>query len=103
MKIEQTFYKYGLNPPADIIETASFLALHTFLQQRDASGVMARSVALYFQKQGLLNVLPIDVPIELPPIGLITMRELRLNSTTEQLMICLRATAASAVTAFKVD
>jgi DNA-binding transcriptional LysR family regulator len=95
IKIEQTFYKYGLNPPTDIIETSSFLALSTFIQQRDAAGFMARSVALHFQKEGFLAVLPIDVPIELPPIGLITVRERRLASTTEQLIACLRATATT--------
>lgn len=93
IKIEQTFYKYGLNPPTDIIESSSFLALSTFVQQRDAAGFMARSVARHFQKQGFLAVLPIDVPIDLPPIGLITVRERRLASTTEQLIACLRATA----------
>jgi DNA-binding transcriptional LysR family regulator len=96
VKIEQMFYKYGLNPPADVIETASFLALHTFAQQRDAIGFVARSVGLHFQQQGLLSVLPIDIPIELPPIGLITVRDRRLSSSTEQLMACLRITAKSA-------
>ena len=70
VKIEQTFYKYGLNPPVDIIETSSFLALNTFVQQRDAAGFLARSVGLHFQREGVLKVLPMDVPIELPPIGL---------------------------------
>lgn len=95
IKIEQMFYKYDLNPPADVIETASFLALHTFAQKRDAIGFVARSVGLHFQQEGLLSVLPIDVPIELPPIGLITVRERRLSSSTEQLMACLRVTAKS--------
>lgn len=93
VKIEQTFYKFGLNPPADIIETSSFLALNTFVQQRDAAGFLARSVGMHFQKEGLLKVLPITVPIELPPIGMIVVRERRLTSSTEQLMGCLRETA----------
>jgi DNA-binding transcriptional LysR family regulator len=93
VKIEQTFYKYGLNPPVDIIETSSFLALNTFVQQRDAAGFLARSVGMHFQKEGLLKVLPITVPIELPPIGMIVVRERRLTSSTEQLMGCLRETA----------
>ncbi len=93
VKIEQTFYKFGLNPPVDIIETSSFLALNTFVQQRDAAGFLARSVGMHFQKEGLLKVLPITVPIELPPIGMIVVRERRLTSSTEQLMGCLRETA----------
>lgn len=92
VKIEQTFFRHGLNPPVDIIETSSFLALSTFVQERDAAGFLARSVALHFQKQGLFDVLPIEVPIELPPIGLITVRGRRLTPSSEQLIACLRLT-----------
>ena len=95
VKIEQTFYRYGLNPPVDIVETSSFLALSTFVKERDAAGFLARSVGLHFQKEGLLAVLPIEVPIELPPIGLITMRGRRLTPSSEQLMDCLRLSARS--------
>jgi DNA-binding transcriptional LysR family regulator len=93
VKIEQTFYRYGLNPPVDILETSSFLALTTFVKERDAAGFLARSVGLHFQKEGLLAVLPIEVPIELPPIGLITLRGRRLTPSSEQLMDCLRLSA----------
>lgn len=96
VKIEQTFFRHGLNPPTDIIETSSFLALSTFAQQRDAAGFLARSVGLHFQREGLLDVLPIEVPIELPPVGLITVRGRRLTPSSEQLMDCLRLTAESA-------
>ncbi|HEY3046919.1 MAG TPA: LysR substrate-binding domain-containing protein [Polaromonas sp.] len=95
VKIEQTFYRYGLNPPVDIVETSSFLALTTFVKERDAAGFLARSVGLHFQKEGLLAVLPIEVPIELPPIGLITLRGRRLTPSSEQLMDCLRLSAQS--------
>lgn len=95
VKIEQTFYRYGLNPPSDIIETSSFLALSSFVQQREAAGFLARSVGQHFEKEGLLKVLPIDVPIELPPIGLITLRGRRLTPISEQLMGFLRQTAKS--------
>ena len=95
IKIEQTFYRFGLHPPLDIVETASFLALRTFVQERGAAGFLARSVGLHFQKLGSLKVLPIDVPIELPPIGLITVRGRRLTSSSEQMMTCLRLAAAA--------
>ena len=95
VKIEQTFFRHGLNPPHDIIETSSFLALSTFVQELEAAGFLAQSVGLHFQKEGLITVLPIDVPIELPPIGLITVRGRRLTPGGEQLMACLRLTADS--------
>ncbi len=95
VKIEQTFYRYGLTPPVDIIETSSFLALSTFIKERNSFGFLARSVGLHFQQEGLLSVLPIDVPIDLPPIGLITLRGRRLTPSSEQLMDCLRQSAQS--------
>ena len=93
VKIEQTFYRHGLHPPTDVIETASFLALTTFVQTRGAVGFLARSVARHYAQEGWLAVLPIAVPFELPPIGLITLRGRRLTPGAEQLMECLRLTA----------
>lgn len=95
VKLEQTFFRYGLNPPSDIVETSSFLALTTFVQQRGAAGFMARSVALHFQKAGLIKVLPIKVPIDLPAVGLITVRGRRLTPSSEQMLACLRVAAQS--------
>jgi hypothetical protein len=45
VKLEQQFFRGACIHPADIIETASFLAQITFVQQRDAVAFMARSVA----------------------------------------------------------
>jgi DNA-binding transcriptional LysR family regulator len=90
VKIEQQFFKHGLEPPLDVVETSSFLALTLFLQQRGAAGFLAQSVAKHFQSQGLLKVLRLKVAIELPPVGLITLRGRRLTATTEQLIACCR-------------
>jgi hypothetical protein len=56
---------------------------------------MARSVALRFQQMGLVNVLPIEVPVELPPVGIMTARNRRMTPSTSILVECLRAAAAS--------
>lgn len=90
VKIEQQFFKHGLAPPQDVIETASFLALTIFLQQRGAAGFLAQSVAKHFESQGILKVLRLKVTIELPPVGLITLRGRRLTTTTQQFIDCLR-------------
>ena len=90
VKIEQQFFKHGLEPPQDVVETASFLGLTIFLQQRGAAGFLARSVANHFESQGLFKVLSLKVAIELPPVGLITLRGRRLTTTTQQFIDCLR-------------
>ena len=38
VKIEQTFFRHGLNPRVNIIETSSFLTLSTFEQECNAAG-----------------------------------------------------------------
>jgi DNA-binding transcriptional LysR family regulator len=93
VKLEQQFYKHGLQPPGDVIETASFLAQASFIARRGAAGFMARSVGRHFEQEGVVQVLSLTVPVELPPIGLITMRGRRATTTTELLMDCLRKAA----------
>jgi len=93
IKIEQQFFKHGLEPPKDIVETSSFLALTTFLRQRGAAGFMARSVARHFQSEGVVKIVNLKVPFELPPVGLITLRGRRPTTTTQQLVECIRKAA----------
>ena len=73
VKLEQQFFAHGLLPPADVVESASFLSQITFLQQRGAVAFMARSVAAHFAQQGMVAVLKLPVPVDLPPVGLITL------------------------------
>ncbi|QHE75587.1 LysR substrate-binding domain-containing protein [Hydrogenophaga sp. PBL-H3] len=94
VKLEQQFFKHKLQPPADIIETASFLAISTFVQQRGAAAFVARSVGEHFEREGLFKVLKLPVPVDLPPVGLITVRGRPPTRITEQLMECLRRVAA---------
>ena len=94
VKIEQAFYRYGLHPPQDVIETSSYLALATFVGQRGAAGFMAQSVARAMQAEGRLQVMSIDVPVELPPVGIITLRERAPSLSAEQMLACLRQAAA---------
>jgi DNA-binding transcriptional LysR family regulator len=93
VKLEQQFFRHGLQPPTDLIETSSFLAQATFVGQRGAAGFMARSVARHFEREGMVKVLPLKVPVELPAIGLITLRGRTTTATTSQLMDCLRQAA----------
>jgi DNA-binding transcriptional LysR family regulator len=90
IKLHQMFYKHQLNPPVDVIETASFLVTLSCLRERGAVGFWARSVAAHYQQQGLVQVLPIKVPIELPPVGLIMLRGRSRTPAAEQMIDCLR-------------
>ena len=94
VKLEQQFFAHDLHPPADIVESASFLAQLTFMQQRGAVAFMARSVARCHAQQGMLALLRLSVHIELPPVGLITLRGQRPTPVAALLLGCLRQQAA---------
>jgi DNA-binding transcriptional LysR family regulator len=93
VKLEQQFHRAGLQPPQDLIESASFLAQLTFIRGRRAVGFMAGAVARHTEEQGLLRRLRLEVPVELPPVGLIFVRARPLTAVTEQLVQCLRQVA----------
>ncbi|MEK8051246.1 LysR family transcriptional regulator [Ideonella sp. DXS22W] len=93
IKLNQLFYKHRLQPPVDVIETASFLVTLTGLREHGAVGFWARSVAEHFAAQGLARVLPVAVPIDLPPVGLITLRGRLRAPAAEQFIGCLRDVA----------
>lgn len=95
IKLDQMFYKHKLLPPADVIESASFLATLVFVRERRAIGFLARGVAHHFQEQGLVRVLPVKVPIELPPVGLISLAGRLRTPSTDQMVECLQQVARS--------
>ena len=90
VKLEQQFFAHELHPPADIIESASFLVQLTFMQQRGAVAFMARSVARHHAQLGMVVLLDLPAPIALPPVGLITLRGQRMTPVTAALVECLR-------------
>jgi DNA-binding transcriptional LysR family regulator len=93
VKLEQQFFKHGLQPPLDIVETASFLAQLAFLHERDAIAFMAQAVARHFEKLGVVHPLRLKVPVDLPPVGMITLRGQQPTTTTREFMQCVRQVA----------
>jgi DNA-binding transcriptional LysR family regulator len=85
--------KHGLPQSPDVIETASFLVMLTFVEERAAAGFMARSVSRHFEREGIVKVLPLRIALPLPPVGLITARERRASPSTARLIELLRKVA----------
>lgn len=94
-KLDQTFGKHGLEPPRDVVESASFLATLTFMRERPAVAFLAHSVARHFEKAGLVRVLPVTLRQPIPPVGIITVRGKRLPTSSENLAACVRQAARS--------
>lgn len=89
VKIEQAFVRHGQTLPADLIESSSYLAVTTFVSQRQAVGFVARSVGQQLQAEGRVHVLPMAVDLDLPPIGLMMLRDRRPAPGVTELMACL--------------
>ncbi len=90
VKLEQQFFKYELQPPQDVVESASFLAQVTFVSDQDAAALMAHSVAKHFAGQGLVQPLRLMVPVELPPVGIMTVRGRPLTPISQRLVDIVR-------------
>jgi DNA-binding transcriptional LysR family regulator len=95
VKLEQMFYRHRLDPPRDLIETASYMATVTFVRERPALGFVAQRVARHLEREGLAKALRVALPIELPPVGIITMRNRVRTPACEQLIQCLRRAAGT--------
>jgi len=95
VKLNQQFYKHGLVPPVNIVESSSFLVTLSFVRDHGALGFVAQSVAKHLEREGLTRALRMKLEIELPPVGLITTRQRLRSPACEQLMDCLRRAARS--------
>ncbi|KRC80571.1 LysR family transcriptional regulator [Achromobacter sp. Root83] len=95
VKLEQQFHRHGQQPSADLMETSSYLATLTFIGERGAVGFLARSAARRFQRQGLCKILNVPLSLDLPPVGIITMRGGGLSASSVQLIECLREAASA--------
>lgn len=89
IKLEQQFHRRGLMPPADLIETSSYLATLTFVRERGAVGFVAERAAQRFARQGLCRILPLDLALDLPPVGIIRLREARQSAGLTHFLHCL--------------
>jgi len=93
LKLHQMFYKHRLDPPADVIESASFLVTLTFLRQRHCVAFVAGDVARHLEAEHLAKALRIEVPIELPPVGILQWRHGLRTPAVLRLLAELRSVA----------
>jgi DNA-binding transcriptional LysR family regulator len=90
VKLEQQFFRHGLVSAQDLVESASFLVQLTWVRDQQAVALMAASMAQHWVHQGLLAVLPLAFDAEVPPVGLITLRNRPLGALGQRLVDELR-------------
>jgi hypothetical protein len=57
----------------------------------------------HIEREGLAKILPVKVPIELPPVGIISLRGRTQTPACEQFLSCLRRVARSATGAKRLS
>ena len=99
IKLAQLFYKHRLDPPSDIIESASYLVTVTFVRQRHCVAFVAGDVARQLQADAAAVPLAMTVPIELPRVGLLRLRTALRTPAGDRLQEILRCLARQGQTA----
>lgn len=78
-RFEAALREAGLHARLDITETASTVATTALLEASDMAAIMPASLAQHYARLGVLRVLPLELPLKVPPIHLITRRHRELS------------------------
>ena len=74
-RIEQALQEASVSAPPDIVETASILATTALLESTDMISVVPLDVARHYANYGMLAVLPVELPISMAKLGIITRKQ----------------------------
>jgi DNA-binding transcriptional LysR family regulator len=72
MRFEASLREAGIATRLAIVETASTIATTALLEISDMAAVMPASLAAHYGRLGVLRTVPLDLPVRVPPICLIT-------------------------------
>lgn len=92
-RFESALREAGLHARLDITETASTVATTSLLEASDMAAVMPASLAAHYARLGVLQVLPLELPLQVPSIHLITRRHRELSPAAQTFAGLLREAA----------
>ncbi|MEI2416509.1 LysR family transcriptional regulator [Orrella sp. JC864] len=72
LRLDAALREAGITDKLDITETASTVMTTALLEASDMVAVMPASLAAHYGRMGLFQALPMDMPIRVPAISLIT-------------------------------
>ena len=85
----------GVHRRLDITETASTVATTVLLEASDMAAIMPASLAAHYARLGVLQVLPLQLPLQVPSLHLITRRHRELSPAAASFVEVLRAERVS--------
>jgi DNA-binding transcriptional LysR family regulator len=82
-RFEAALREAGHHARLDITETASTVATTVLLEASDMAAIMPASLAAHYARLGVLQVVPVELPMQVPSIHLITRRHRALSPAAE--------------------
>lgn len=90
-RFESALREAGLHTRLDITETASTVATTVLLEASDMAAIMPASLAAHYARLGVLQVVPLELPLQVPSLHLITRRHRELSPAAASFAQVLRA------------
>ena len=91
---DQMFRQAGLDGPRVAVESASLLFITKMLQESDFIAVVATDIAKYYEQHGMVSIVPVDLPCEMEPFGLVLRKDRLLSPAATKVLAALRQTAS---------
>jgi DNA-binding transcriptional LysR family regulator len=90
-RFESALRTAGLHARLDITETASTVATTVLLEASDMAAIMPASLAAHYARLGVLKVLPLALPLQVPPLHLVTRKHRELSPAAARFVEVLTA------------
>jgi DNA-binding transcriptional LysR family regulator len=92
---DQMFRQAGLDGPRVAVESASLLFITKMLQESDFIAVVATDIAKYYTQHGMVSIVPVELPCEMEPFGLVLRKDRLLSPAATKVLAALRQTAST--------
>ncbi len=94
-RFEASLREAGIHARLNITESASTIVTTALLEISDMAAVMPASLAGHYARLGMLQVLPLELPLKVPSIHLVTRRNRALAPAAAHFEQLIRAAAVS--------
>lgn len=89
--LDRALQQHGLPLPDDRVESLSVHAIQAYLTATDALAILAPQVASYYERLGLLKILPLEIPQVARASGMIWYRDRAVTPALRAFMGCVEA------------
>ncbi len=94
-QVENALQAAQLIEPLDIVETRSILATTSMLESSDMIAVVPNDVAEHYARYGMIAILPVELPLSMANLGLMTSKARPMSAAVKALLTFLKSRIAA--------